>query len=326
METVEPAANRTSSRNDFDSETKFLRIALAAAGELPPNSPDAALPAIYEAYARKRATAVTRREKGREVRDAAMMEHARIQGLHRRARHFGIDPQGLDEESILRQLEEREREEESRREAIGRAKLRERLFAQAGCPKLHTENLQKVYGDEWLRKCNLIIEQTGYAKGYFVGLLGPRGTGKTEMAVRIIHACCGQLFVCRYIKAKNLFADFNRVYQPVERGRASITERQILEYWRKPVLLVIDELHQRKESDAEEHTLVNLLDHRYDDNTCTLLIANQTKEQFGESLGDSLVSRLHEKGEAIECDWPSYRRPGGWRQRPGSQLRQPSVQ
>jgi hypothetical protein len=58
-----------------------------------------------------------------------------------------------------------------------------------------------------------------------------------------------------------------------------------------------------------------------DARSCTVLIANLDAAEFAENVGDSIVSRIHEIGEAVLCDWPSYRKPGGWRQSEGAALR-----
>lgn len=88
---------------------------------------------------------------------------------------------------------------------------------------------------------------------------------------------------------------------------------------------VVHNCHQRAETLYEQNTLINLLDRRYDERKCTVIIANQTKEEFAAAMGDSVVSRIHETGDAIICDWPSYRKPGtNWRQGEGSEKRDPS--
>jgi hypothetical protein len=52
-----------------------------------------------------------------------------------------------------------------------------------------------------------------------------------------------------------------------------------------------------------------------------VFIANQDKAAFAQSMGASITSRIHECGEAIICDWPSFRSPGQWRQQEGSEVR-----
>ena len=84
---------------------------------------------------------------------------------------------------------------------------------------------------------------------------------------------------------------------------------------------MIDEVHERAVTQAENATLINIIDRRYDARRCTVLIANQDKSEFAAAMGPSIVSRIHETGEALECDWPNFRRPGGWKQHPGAETR-----
>ena len=53
--------------------------------------------------------------------------------------------------------------------------------------------------------------------------------------------------------------------------------------------------------------LYELLNHRYNDLTDTLLISNQDVRQAELSLGPAIVSRLRETGGIIQADWASYR-------------------
>jgi hypothetical protein len=182
---AENATNRTSSKSTLPSEPeiKLYRAQLLAAGELPAGAADDELPGLYAAYARRRAADEAQAEDRRRAKQAADLDRARVLSLHKRARSLKIDPEGKEEETILRLIQERQEDEARRQEATA----------------------------------------------------------------------------------------------------------------------------------AENSTLINLLDHRYDDDTVTILIANQDKKQFAEAMGDTIVSRIQEKGEAFVCDWPSYRHPGKWR-------------
>jgi DNA replication protein DnaC len=126
------------------------------------------------------------------------------------------------------------------------------------------------------------------------------------------------------VKAADLFRDIRRAYVPVARGEAGVSEVGIVDTWASFDLLVIDEFHQRGETAAENNLLVNLLDRRYDQRLCTILIANQSVEEFSDAVGDSVVSRINETGEIVPFNWPSYRKPGNWKQTPGAPRREPS--
>ena len=43
------------------------------------------------------------------------------------------------------------------------------------------------------------------------------------------------------------------------------------------------------------------------DRTIKIIIANLRREELVKSLGTSIISRMHEGGEVIECNWPSFR-------------------
>ena len=75
-------------------------------------------------------------------------------------------------------------------------------------------------------------------------------------------------------------------------------------------LLVIDEAHERSDSAWENSTLANVVDRRYDAERATILVSNLTKAAFAQAIGPSIVSRIHEAGETVVCDWGSFRQPG----------------
>lgn len=202
-----------------------------------------------------------------------------------------------------------------------------RLFKGANCPRRHIEHIEIVdegQNSRWIAVRDLLVEQARYANGFLVVLLGIRGVGKTQLCVSVIHRCCQSQLTCAYIKALDLFRDLRRGFAQVGRGERAEREDDLATEWVKPDVLVVDELHERAETQFEQNSLINLLDRRYDAMKCTILIANQTKEEFASAMGDSVVSRIHETGEPIACDWTSYRKPGSWRQGNGARLREPS--
>jgi DNA replication protein DnaC len=201
------------------------------------------------------------------------------------------------------------------------------LFRRAACPSRHCSNLDRIdfaQNPNWLAMCDLLVERVALADGFLVPLLGGRGTGKTQLAVSVIHRSCHRGFTCRYIKALDLFRYIRGAYTTRERGKPGESEGQLVELLRGYDLLV-DEIHQRGETLFEQNTLINLLDHRYDDRRCTILIANQNMTDFAAAMGDSIVSRIHESGAPLICSWATFRKPdvGTWT-RPSKQKRVPS--
>ncbi len=74
-------------------------------------------------------------------------------------------------------------------------------------------------------------------------------------------------------------------------------------------LLVIDEFGKKADSEWSDGILYELIDARYKSHgRDTLLIAPQVSSgKFKELVGDSIGSRMNERGGVVECNWPSFR-------------------
>lgn len=142
-----------------------------------------------------------------------------------------------------------------------------------------------------------------------MALLGNRGCGKTQLAVSVIQSACESGRSSRYVKRVDLSRMVRRTYD--SKGE---TEADVIDDLVAVDLLVIDEMHQVTDTDFDRNLLVNILDRRYDEERATILVGNDSRGDFAASVGPSVISRIHETGEALECDWPSYRKPGMWRQ------------
>jgi DNA replication protein DnaC len=144
--------------------------------------------------------------------------------------------------------------------------------------------------------------------GPLVVLVGARGTGKTQMAVDLLADICNRAQAVRYCKAMDLFREIRDCF-----GRDRPRELEVVDRFCRYAGLVIDEAHERSDSECENRTLTNIIDRRYDAMRTTILISNLTKEVFAQAVGPSIVSRVTEAGEVVTCDWPSFRMKGGAR-------------
>lgn len=139
--------------------------------------------------------------------------------------------------------------------------------------------------------------------GFLIALTGNRGAGKTQMAVEAMTHSVNLLRPARYASAVEFFMAIKATYKKDSRE----SEDDVIQLYRKPRLLVIDEAAKRSETQWENLLLFELLDKRYQDMSDTLLIANQTYQEFVTSIGPSLSSRMEETGGIIECNWKSFR-------------------
>lgn len=162
----------------------------------------------------------------------------------------------------------------------------------------------------WVETCSVIRRRLG--TGMLCVLLGPRGTGKTQMAVTLARELIDhdaknrvpRTFPVLYRKAVDVFLDVRSSYK-----QPDVTERQVIENLVAPRLLIIDEIQERSGSAWEDSILNHMIDRRYDAKCDTLLLGNLKPEVLRAELGPSVLSRVMECGEVIECNWSSFRKP-----------------
>jgi DNA replication protein DnaC len=199
------------------------------------------------------------------------------------------------QEAAHQEWEEAQKAEEARRVQ----EARERRLQRAQIPERHSQQLLRV-APEWTAASDGI--QAGLGSGMLIALLGIRGAGKTQLAVEAIRQTVNQGGSGRYVKAMDLLIRFREAFR-----KDGPAERQVLEEFAYPDLLVIDALEERGQTEFEDRMIAHLIDLRYDACLDTILISNQTREAFAESVGKSAISRIHETGRVIECNWASFR-------------------
>ncbi len=167
-------------------------------------------------------------------------------------------------------------------------------------PRRHSQSQPPLTGP-WGDACKRLAASLG--TGFLFALVGPRGTGKTQIGVQTIHEACKNKSA-RYVKAIDVFIELRSGFRDGGQGEGPIIEKFV-----SVGLLVIDAMEERGETDFENRLLNHIIDKRYDRERDTLLISNQTSEEFSKSVGASIISRAHQCGGAIECNWPSFRKP-----------------
>lgn len=141
--------------------------------------------------------------------------------------------------------------------------------------------------------------------GFLVALIGPRGTGKTQMAAELV-----RLFTADKNYGPSLHCAVMEIYLAVRGAMktGSKTEAEALATYITPRFLVIDEIQERGESPWEDRLLTYIIDKRYGGMKDTLLIGNLRPADLLASLGASIKSRLDETGGTIEATWGSFRK------------------
>jgi len=134
---------------------------------------------------------------------------------------------------------------------------------------------------------------------------GGVGTGKTHLAIGIANAVLDMKFRVRFVSVMNAVRTVKETYN---KG-SDETEREALNEFIYPDLLVLDEVGVQFGSDTEKMILFEIINGRYEQMKPTLVISNLAKEALGEFIGERSIDRLRENGgRLVVFDWASYRR------------------
>lgn len=184
-------------------------------------------------------------------------------------------------------------------------------LADAGFPSLHRER-KELNGVKWHARFSTAWNYISNRNGAIIALLGPRGTGKTQMATELarrflpIWIAKGFQRQARYCRVMDFFMAIKDSY-----GEKGGRESDAFFPFIQPRLLVLDEVQVRNGTGWEDNALTYLLDRRYGEQRSTILISNLSVDSFVISIGDSILSRLEESGAVIVCDWVSFRQNAG---------------
>ena len=174
------------------------------------------------------------------------------------------------------------------------------ILERSKLPKRHL-SLKTTHGRFWQAVEARVL--LSIRTGFLTVLLGPRGVGKTQLATSIALAVARSGRQPVYRTVSELLHEMSYRFCDEQR----ISEKTAMNRFRKPALLIIDEVQLRSETAAQEATLTELIDARYKDKKDTLLISNLSVADFNTLMGASVCSRINETGEVFVCNWESYR-------------------
>lgn len=187
---------------------------------------------------------------------------------------------------------------ESKRAAEKARATAETILSKANLPARNREPLASTH-QKWNRIDERLKARLG--DGFIIALLGPRGTGKTQLGCSLCRAAAQAGRRCLYGSAMGFFLDIKESFNGAK------SEKTVIEAYVSPSVLVLDEMQERGQSQWEDRLLTHLIDRRYSEKKDTLLLSNQTSKQFQEAMGESVVSRILQTGGIAVCDWESFR-------------------
>lgn len=130
-------------------------------------------------------------------------------------------------------------------------------------------------------------------------MIGNAGTGKTHLACAIIRETGG-----KYRTAPEIVEEMRRT----KAFSANETEGDIIDYYGRVKLLVIDEIGRGISAIDEKYMIYQLVNARYNTRKPTVLISNLMKSDFLQYIGVAAADRLVESAEVWELNGESYRK------------------
>lgn len=157
--------------------------------------------------------------------------------------------------------------------------------------------------------------------GAVVALIGERGAGKTTIAAQMALALAWEehraIYAGEPVRLRAFFyrkvTDLVRRLKPLYANFGTIETDRLESSLRALCsvdVLVIDEMHDLSELAVREAMLIDVIDRRYSARKDTLLISNQTPQEW-EGTPASIRSRIEEHGCVVPCEWGSWRADGG---------------
>lgn len=142
-------------------------------------------------------------------------------------------------------------------------------------------------------------------KGGGLVMCGKPGTGKNHLALAIArHAITEHQSSAVFTTALKIAREYKSTWYKT----SSRTEDEVIRYFTKPDLLIIDEVGVQFGSDAEKLIMFEIINTRYERMKPTILISNQSKEELAAFIGERVIDRMNDGGGCtLAFTWESYR-------------------
>lgn len=137
--------------------------------------------------------------------------------------------------------------------------------------------------------------------GMVCGFVGECGTGKSQMAVSLCKYVWHQGGQAMVVEAGEMCANVKDTFGTDE------TSRSVFTRYMRPSILAIDEVNSGM-SDFDTKLIQRIISRRYDTKRLdTIVISNETAEEFCKLIGDRVVSRINDTGGLCDFKWSSFR-------------------
>lgn len=136
-------------------------------------------------------------------------------------------------------------------------------------------------------------------------LIGDYGTGKTHLAVGIIDAFAHAGIRSLYTTLDALLIGYKASF-----NREGPQEHEVMAHYRNMPLLVIDEVGLHRGSEEDARIISNIMDGRYADMRCTVIVSNLSAAELSAEVGDRVIDRMREGGGKLAVFKGASKRAG----------------
>ncbi|HAV2044987.1 TPA: ATP-binding protein [Raoultella ornithinolytica] len=136
-------------------------------------------------------------------------------------------------------------------------------------------------------------------------MCGKPGTGKNHLALAIArHVIEHHQSSVIFTTALKIAREFKSTWSKT----ATRTEEDVIRYFTKPDLLIVDEVGVQFGSEAEKMIMFEIINTRYERLKPTILISNLPKDELTQFIGERVIDRMNDGGGCtISFTWDSYR-------------------
>jgi len=147
---------------------------------------------------------------------------------------------------------------------------------------------------------DFIVERKQWAA---LMLIGANGTGKSLIATELGESCINKFCrSVRYTTAHGMIAEIQASY-----GREGKSEEAEIERFVQFDLLIVDEIDAKRDTDAANLLLTEVIGRRYNAEKPVVVISNQPVASLPRFIGDRVCDRLRENNFTCAFNWPSFR-------------------
>ena len=236
-------------------------------------------------------------------------EHGKYNGV------VCITPEGKKAESECpvceyQKIEQERKEFRQKHERRWSEHQAKKIFKESSMPRI----FEGIEFDHYKPTCNraqdILNRMKTYAEkfstiqenGACALLTGRTGTGKTMLASAVGNYIMSRGNTVFYTKCPRALSRVKRTWKP----SVPETQEEEIDKYRKPDLLIFDELPKGCTSAKDWEIIHDILDRRTEDRKPTISITTMTAEELEKKLGGEIMRRLHHKGRILKFDWETY--------------------